>query len=471
MARILIIDDDPSVGDLLSRVIRGMGHESTHVLTLRQGVSQTRAENYDVVFLDVYMPDGNGLEALPEVKAAASSPEVIIITGQSDRSGAELAIANGAWGYIPKRCSIKEMNLALTRALQYRSEKQAQRPLTALKREGIVGRSPRLNHCLDLLAQAAASEAPVLLTGETGTGKEVFARAIHENSARAGGEFVVVDCAALPENLVESTLFGHDRGAFTGADRARIGLVKLADGGSLFLDEVGELPLSVQKNFLRVLQESRFRPVGQGPEVESRFRLITATNRNLEDMVREGAFRQDLLFRIRSHVIELSPLRDNLEDLKELTLHYIATLCERYQIPTKGVSPDFFEALAQYDWPGNVRELIYTLERALAAARGAPTLYATHLPLSLRVRAAQTLADENPAAAITRENLSPALPAALPQLQQARQAAVQAFEEQYLRDLLALSQGNVKRAAQMAGVSRQHLHDLLKRHHIKHPEI
>jgi two-component system NtrC family response regulator len=363
------------------------------------------------------------------------------------------------------------MNLALTRALQYRREKQAQRPLTAIKREGIVGSSPRLNHCLDLLAQAAASEAPVLLTGETGTGKEVFARAIHENSARgAGGEFVVVDCAALPENLVESTLFGHDRGAFTGADRARIGLVKLADGGSLFLDEVGELPLSIQKNFLRVLQESRFRPVGQGPEVESHFRLITATHRDLETMAQEGTFRQDLLFRIRSHVIELSPLRENMEDLKELTLHYIAKLCERYQIPTKGVSPDFLEALAQYDWPGNVRELIYTLERALAAAQGAPTLYATHLPLSLRIRAAQTLADENLEEDIARKNPLPAPPDALPQLQQARQAAIQVFEEQYLRDLLDLSQGNVKRAAQMAGVSRQHLYDLLKRHHIRHPE-
>jgi len=462
MARVLIIDDDPSVGDLLSRVIRNMGHESTHAATLGQGVSLARTEGYDVVLLDVYMPDGNGLEALPEIKEAASSPEVIIITGQSDRNGAELAIANGAWGYIPKRSSIKEMNLALTRALQYRSEKQAQRPPSVLKREDIVGHSPKLNHCLDLLAQASASEAPVLLTGETGTGKEVFARAIHENSSRTDGEFVVVDCAALPENLVESTLFGHDRGAFTGADRARVGLVKLADGGSLFLDEVGELPLAVQKNFLRVLQEARFRPVGQGPEIESRFRLIVATNRNLEEMVGQGTFRQDLLFRIRSHVIELPPLRDNLQDLKELTLHYIARLCERYQIPTKGVSPDFFDVLVRYDWPGNIRELIYTLERALAAAQGAPTLYATHLPQPIRVKAAQTLVDD-PDSAVAR----PDPPETLPPLKKARQAAVDSFEEQYLRDLLTLSQGNVKRAAQMAGVSRQHLHDLLKRHRIK----
>ena len=215
----------------------------------------------------------------------------------------------------------------------------------ALKTEGIVGASPRLGACLDTLAQAAGSDANVLITGETGTGKELFAWAIHKNSSRAGRSFVVVDCAALPETLVESTLFGHLRGAFTGADKPRDGLIKQADGGTLFLDEIGELSPSIQKAFLRVLQEKRFRPVGGGQEVSSDFRLIAATNRRLDDMARSGAFREDLLFRIRTLVLELPPLRDTKEDLRDLVVHYVVKFCEQYGVPMKSFSPEFHEVL------------------------------------------------------------------------------------------------------------------------------
>jgi DNA-binding NtrC family response regulator len=272
---------------------------------------------YDVIFLDVRLPDGIGLDAIQKIKANSSAPEVVIITGEGDPNGAELAIQYGAWDYIEKPPSVQSVILPLVRALQYRTEKKdAQKPLM-IKRDNIIGNSPQLLRSLKKLARAAQSQASVLIEGETGTGKELFAMAIHQSSSRSGKNFVVVDCAALPETLVESVLFGHAKGAFTGADQAKEGLVKQADQGTLFLDEIGELPLSLQKAFLRVLQEQRFRPIGGGSEVNSDFRLIAATNRDLDRMVQEKQFRQDLLFRIRSLVITLPPLRERPEDINQ----------------------------------------------------------------------------------------------------------------------------------------------------------
>ena len=242
MARVLIVDDDELICEMLSLMVEDMGHSPSFALTLKTGYEKAALETFDVVFLDIRMPDGNGLDLLPRIRELPSHPEVIIITGLGDPDGAELAIKNGAWDYIEKSSSTKEMSLPFVRALQYREEKNARKPLAALKLNGIIGNSIKMKMCLDLLAQAAHSEASVLLTGETGTGKEVFARAIHDNSIREKESFVVVDCTALPETLVESVLFGHERGAFTGADKAQDGLVKQAHGGSLFLDEVGEPP-------------------------------------------------------------------------------------------------------------------------------------------------------------------------------------------------------------------------------------
>ncbi|MEW5725911.1 MAG: sigma-54 dependent transcriptional regulator, partial [Thermodesulfobacteriota bacterium] len=380
MARVLIIDDDKQYCDLLGQAVRRLGHDVSMAHTLAGGLEAAQGAEFDVVFLDVRMPDGSGLDYLPPVKAVASSPEVIIITGLGDPDGAEMAIKSGAWDYVQKGSSIKDIILPLVRALQYREEKTTVRGPVVLKREGIIGSSPLVRENLDLMAQAAHSNANVLIVGETGTGKELFARAIHENSRRAGGNFVVVDCAALPDTLVESVLFGHAKGAFTGADRAQEGLIRQADEGTLFLDEVGELPLAVQGAFLRVLQEQRFRPVGGQAEVTSDFRLVAATNRDLDQMAAKGHFRHDLLFRLKSFVIEMVPLNECLEDLRELTVYYIAKLCERNKTGIKGFSPDFLDALSAYKWPGNVRELVHTIDRALAAAQEEPTLYPKHLP-------------------------------------------------------------------------------------------
>ena len=239
-------------------------------------------------------------------KSGRSSPEIIVITGMGHPDEAELAIKSGAWDYIEKPASFEAIKLPLIRALEYRAERKPKAP-TVLKRNGIIGDSEEITACLELLSQAADSDANVLITGETGTGKELFAKVIHANSRRAKSNFVVVDCTALPETLVESVLFGHARGAFTGAETSEEGLVRQAHGGTLFLDEIGELPVLIQKRFLRVIQEHRFRAVGGRREISSDFRLMAATNRDLEDMVREGRFREDLLFRLRTIADRFAP--------------------------------------------------------------------------------------------------------------------------------------------------------------------
>ena len=305
------------------------GFDIQSAYTLQEGLKRVQSGAFDVVFLDVNLPDGNGLDILADIREAASSPEVIILTGQGTADGAELAIRSGVWDYIQKPSSIHVMMLPLLRALQYREEKLKGKSPVSLKLEGIIGSSPKMKACYDLISQAAVADVNVLITGETGTGKELFARAVHMNSARSGRNFVVVDCAALQDTLKESTLFGYEKGAFTGADQSREGLIKQADGGTLFLDEIGELPLPMQKSFLRVLQERHFRPLGSIKEIKSNFRLIAATNRNLENLVHSGRFREDLLFRLRTLTIMLPPLREHPEDIADIALYHIARICKR----------------------------------------------------------------------------------------------------------------------------------------------
>jgi DNA-binding NtrC family response regulator len=252
--------------------------------------------------LDVNLPDGDGIEMLPEIKKAASEPEVLIITADGSAAGARIALENDAWDYLVKPFSIDEIKLTVKQVLEFRSSKKASRSPGKIffDRSSIIGSSPKLDICLKQAQQCAQNDANVLITGPTGTGKELFANTIHKNSNRKKESYVVVDCAVLPEQIVESVLFGNVKGAFTGADSAKEGLVKKAHGGTLFLDEIGELSLSIQKKFLRILQERKFKPVGGTNEIESNFRLICATNRDLEQMVKEDEFRSDLLFRIKT---------------------------------------------------------------------------------------------------------------------------------------------------------------------------
>jgi two-component system NtrC family response regulator len=467
MAKILIIDDDESMCYALSRMVSRMGHTPSCAYTISEGLESAAAGDFDVVYLDVRMPDGSGLEALPKVQAAPSSPEVIIITGFGDPDGAEIAIKSGAWDYIEKGCSTREMSLPLLRALEYRKEKivagAPTKSIVALKREEIIGSSRKLTACLDLLAQAAAGDTNVLISGETGTGKELFARAIHGNSSRAKSAFVVVDCAALPETLVESVLFGHEKGAFTGAEKAHDGLIRQAGGGTLFLDEVGELPLSTQKAFLRVLQEHRFRPVGSNREIGSDFRLVAATNRDLNQMAQEIHFREDLLFRLKSFVIELPPLRERPEDIKELARYHIDRFCERNGLTPKGFSPEFLDTLKAYHWPGNVRELVNALDRALTAAHFEATLFPKHLPIDIRVRRARAAVDHK---ALSESAGATDSTRTLPKIQDFREMAYIHAEKHYLQDLMTLCEGDIKEACRVAGISQSRLYALLQKHNI-----
>ncbi len=466
MPNILIIDDDEMMQSTLSMLVKKRGHLPSCAGTLQEGLEQARSNQFDVVFLDVKMPDGNGLEILPKLEADSAAPEVIIMTGYGDPNGAELAIKSGAWDYIEKGSSIKEITLSFERALQYRKEKQEvlqARKAATLKRGNIIGNSPGLRACLDQVAQAADSDANVFITGETGTGKEMFAQAVHENSQRSKGNFVVVDCTSLPETLVESLLFGHEKGSFTGAEKAQDGLVRQAHGGTLFLDEVGELPMALQKAFLRVLQEHRFRPLGSNREVESNFRLVAATNRDLDQMVKNDQFRSDLLFRLRSFVIELPPLRDRSEDIKDLTRFHVDRFCERYGLASKGFSPEFIETLEDYPWPGNVREFVNTLERTLATARFEQTLFPKHLPNHIRVLVTRS--------AVSGEKAHSSEPSGqivqrLPKLNDYREAIYAKAEKQYLQELMEVSQKQIPEACRISGLSQSRLYALLKKYEI-----
>jgi len=423
--------------------------------------------SYDLILLDVGLPDGNGLDAIKQLRNVEPEPQIIIITGAVDRNGAELAIRSGVWDYIQKPGSIHDMTLPIIRAIEYREQKKAEGQAAkprVLKLDGIIGNCPRMKNSFDLVAQAASSDINVLITGETGTGKELFASAIHNNSLRAKKPFVVLDCSALPETLVESILFGHDKGAFTGAEKAREGLIKQADGGTLFLDEVGELPFSVQKAFLRVLQEHRFRPVGSSVEIESDFRLIAATNRDLQNMVLEGMFRNDFLFRLRSFIIDLPPLRERAEDIAEIARSYIAELCERHGIGMKGFSPEFIKSLAAYKWPGNVRELLHALERSLYISFHEATLYPQHLPEHIRID-------------LVRHSITGSIPtggngdsiahSGLPFFRDYREST----DRLYLTQLVSLAGGNIREACRISNLSRSRLYDLLKLHKVTHPTM
>jgi two-component system NtrC family response regulator len=463
MADILIIDDDRLICEAISALVGSLGHNATMSLSLAEGLRLAQEKRFDVVFLDVRLPDGNGLDILPQIRSTTSAPEIIILTGFGDPDGAELAIKNGAWDYIEKPSSVQHIKLPLLRALEYRKEKAQERPTVSLKRQDIIGKSKRLSACLDVLAQAASGDVNVLIQGETGTGKELFARALHRNSGRAMRNFVVVDCAALPETLVESVLFGHKKGAYTGASESEDGLVKQADQGTLFLDEIGELPMSIQKSFLRVLQERRFRPVGGSQELKSDFRLAAATNRDLESMAAQGRFRQDLLYRLRTIVIELPPLRECLDDIKELTLYYTSQLCERWGIGSKGFSPEFLDVLKEYSWPGNVRELIQSLEKALLSAKDDPILYPQHLPDHIRIHITRSVLQKKPGAP-SAAPASPAEPEGPSNLQDVREAAIADAERLYLKELMARTGGNIAESCRISGLSRSRLYTLLKKY-------
>ncbi len=469
MAKVLIIDDDRGMCRMLSAMVNQMGHHAVCEFFAAAGLREVMANPYDVVLLDVNLPDGNGLDMLPEIRRTPGAPEVVIMTGFGEMQGAELAIKNGAWDYLQKMDSTENALLCIKRVLQYREKASHAKQLpVALKREGLVGESERFRESLDLLAKAAGSDVNVLITGETGTGKDLFARAIHLNSAVAENNFVVVDCACLPDTLIESILFGHAKGAFTGAEQDCNGLIAEAHQGTLFLDEIGELAPSSQKSLLRVLQERKYRPVGARLERGSDFRLVAATNLNLDQRVKAGGFRKDLLYRIRGLMIELPRLDERREDIRPLTVHHVHRLCDRRRIEMKSCSSDFFEALASYTWPGNVRELVNVLDVSISTAISEPVLFSRHLPEHIRILAAQSALPGETGAhgSADADRDSTANPFSLKQIR--KRAALKA-ENDYLKELVANVGNDVRKACKLSGLSRSRFYELLKLHGVSFP--
>lgn len=469
MANILIVDDDEIFCTQLSLYIKRIGLACETAGNLHKGLMRAQREDFDIVFLDVFLPDDSGLNGIAEFKQTPSQPEVIIITGQGDPEGAEVAIKNGAWYYLEKPASFHTISLLVNRALEYRGKKFQSSKLKILNREFVIGNNAKIKNCLEVVAKAAYSEGNVLITGETGTGKELFARAIHLNSQRAKKQFITVDCTNIPVNLAESLLFGHTKGAFTGADQNREGLIVQADGGTLHIDEVGDLPHTVQKSFLRVLQDKKFRPLGAKKEVSSDFRVVSSTNRDLKQMVREGQFREDLYFRLVAFHVHLPPLRERIDDIKLLVSHYINKICEDTGVNTKGVSKDFLDFLMHYKWPGNVRELINILHTTIANATNEPVLYPHHLPMDLKInffksKASKKQKQGNKSSQITFEIRELVNFRTFPQFKKFRELITNMIESKYMDELVERSGGNVSEAGRLSAVSRARLYQLLKKH-------
>lgn len=459
MALILILDDDRLVQRLIAACASELGHDVLTASTLAEGLALCRDQPCDIVFLDVLLPDGNGLDSIPLLRDRPNPPEIITITGHGDPAGADLALRHGAWDFLSKPLSLDRLQRLLGQVLAFRAQRHAVQP-EVRKLQAIVGESQPMRACLQLAVQAAASDINVLLLGETGTGKEVFARAIHGGSARAAMPFVAMDCASATESLLESQLFGHTRGAFTGADQDREGMVRQAHRGTLFLDEVGELPVALQRSFLRVLETRRFRPIGGKNEIASDFRLIAATNRNLIEMAAMDLFRTDLIYRLNGITITLPPLRERKEDIPLLCRHFVRLLCARYNACAKALSDDLMEALQCYDWPGNVRELGHALEWAFAVSQGEPNIFSGHLPLDIRMAVARGRLGKTPvqAASPARADAPPSPPP-----YQSYREFKEVSEKAYLKGLLDRA-ASISEAARLAGLSRGHLYQLLKKH-------
>jgi two-component system NtrC family response regulator len=459
MTKLLVVDDEALARALATEVAVGLGLEVLSAGTLAEGLALGKT-GVDLVLLDVLLPDGNALERIKEFSCLPSHPEILVISGHGDGDAVERALRSGVWEFLSKPLSVQELTQAISQLMAYRLGKSRNRESSPLARMGIIGSSPQLMATLQVLAEAASSSVNVLLLGETGVGKELFAQALHKNSPQAGSSFVTVDCAALPANLVESHLFGHAKGAFTGADRCREGLLVAAHKGTLFLDEVGDLPALIQGSFLRALENRRFRPVGDVREVESQFRLVAATNRDLDQLATLDLFRSDLLFRLRGVSINIPPLRDRQEDIPVLAQHAVIRFCAQHGVPAKEVTDGCMSMLLSYSWPGNVRELFHTMTRACIAAGRQERIFAGQLPTELRVAVARRKMGGKSGTMFPGQDFS--FQGDMPSLREWKARA----ESMYVEQLLKKCGGDLRQAANIAGLSRGHMYELLKKHGI-----
>jgi two-component system, NtrC family, response regulator AtoC len=386
--KILIIDDEPSLRQTVSTILNEEGYDVLLASDGREGLDKALEHAPDMVITDVRMPGMPGMEFLDRYRAEGGEALVIVMTAYGSTELAIDAMKKGAYDYIPKPFSADQLVLAIRKA----QEREAlRREVTRLRQEvdvdrrfgGIIAKSPSMKGAIETATKVARYPSPVLITGESGTGKELIARLIHDQSDRATGPFIAVNCGAIPENLLESELFGYVRGAFTGADRDKTGLFEAASGGTLFLDEIGEMPASLQVKLLRVLQEGEVRRLGETKSRKVDPRIVAATNRNLEDEIRAGNFRKDLFFRIAVVPIHLPPLRQRSEEIPLLVKHFLDRYNRSLDLSIEGVEPEAMKVLLEYAFTGNVRELENVIERAMVLAEG-PRLGLDDLPHNVR---------------------------------------------------------------------------------------
>ena len=371
MGKLLVIDDDLSLREMMDMMLRGAGHQVTVAEDGVVGLSEAVGGNFDVIISDIKMPGLSGLDVLKRLRGAGLMTPLILVSAYAKPDTAVEAMREGAYDFIPKPFKPNDLLAVVDAALAHQSAEQERRALaemvTANQRFGsMVGVSPAMFHVYDLIKRAAQTSTSILITGESGTGKELVAKAVHENSDRADQAFVAINCGGIPENLVESELFGHKKGSFTGATADKKGLVAIADGGTLFLDELGELPLPMQVKLLRVIQEKTFRPVGGDKEEYSDVRFISATNRNLETEIVAGRFREDLYYRLNVINIQLPALRDRAEDIPLLAQFFLEKYSKAQNKDVRKLSAYALDILSRYHFPGNVRELENIIERSVA---------------------------------------------------------------------------------------------------------
>jgi DNA-binding NtrC family response regulator len=375
--RILLVEDRDSLRRLLARALADDGYEVAAAATGGEAVARLDEQTFDLVLTDLKLPDRSGLEVLAASRQVQPRVPVVVLTGYGSVGAAVEAMKLGAYDFLEKPLELPDLARLVAKAIGGGEEAVFQPPGAP----AIVGKHPRLRAALRLLERVAPTESTVLLTGESGTGKELFARALHALSPRRRGPAVAVNCAAIPDALLENELFGHEKGAFTGADRRQPGRFEMAAGGTLLLDEIAEIPPAIQGKVLRVLEERTFERVGGGRTIHADLRLVAATNRDLQRMVEEGRFRADLFFRLNVFPIELPPLRERASDVPALARHLLADIARRHQLPAPRLGDGAAELLAAQPWPGNVRELANVLERAVILADGPDLRPADLVPL------------------------------------------------------------------------------------------
>lgn len=450
---ILIVEDDRNLSAVLSRVLSREGYEVAVSNTVREGVEQLQKETPGIVLTDIYLPDGKGIEILERARDISEEIEVIVMTANATVESAIEAMKKGAHDYLLKPFQVDELihhvrkifeRKALIAENLYLKERIRSRCTYA----DIVGKSPKMLELFSVMATVANSRSSVLIQGESGTGKELIARAIHFTGDRSQKMFVPINCTAIPENLLESELFGHVKGAFTGATENKRGLFEYADKGTLFLDEIGDLSAALQAKLLRVLEDGRIRRVGDYREIEVDARIVAATNKDLAALIREGRFREDLYYRMAVIPIQVPPLRERKEDIRLLVGHFVSFFGDG-KVPAIRIGKEAMEVLVQYGWPGNVRELKNLLER-LSILKAGKTIEPGDLPGDL----------------IGEAHVVPAGEAGL-RYQEAKNRVLEQFHKRIIGDALKEHGGNVSRASESLGVDRGNFQRLMRRYGIQ----